>query len=218
MASVAIATLLLNSIGNFWDAWLLALFLLSAAIFVKYSFHSIRSMSGYKKWIRILLIAVVSLYWSYLAIVIAYWYFLELKGGVMEAMLINPVFIWMIVGFLVLLEFQIFNRRGKPSKETISIFSNRKKTVLQIDQIAYVESRSHFTIVVLLNGDILKNNTTITEWEQKLKGFLRIHRSFLVNPDKMVLNGNEVIVNSIHNLPVSRKYKQEVMAFLQAKG
>ncbi|NND51640.1 MAG: LytTR family transcriptional regulator [Flavobacteriaceae bacterium] len=216
--SIAIAILFLKTFDGFFEAWLIALFLLTAAIFVKYSYEMIRHLRGFRKWLRLILIALVSLYWSYIAIAIAYWYLLELKGGVIEELMINPIFIWMIIGFLVLLEFQIFRKTNKKVNETISIYSNRKKIVLQVDSIAYIESRSDFTIAVLLDGETYKNNTTISDWSKKLDHFIRIHRAFLVNPESMVIKGNEILVNSTWNLPMSRKYKAEVINKFQNKN
>jgi len=206
-----IAILFLKSFGGLLEAWLVALFLLTAAIFVKYSYQRIAHLKGFKKGLRIFLIALVSLYWSYVAITIAYWYLIELKGGVIDQMIVNPLFIWMIIGFFVLLEYRIFRKPFTKIKETVTIYSNRKKTVLRIDSIGYIESRSDFTIAILLDGKEYKNNTPISDWEKMLDSFVRIHRSFLVNPKKLTLNGNEAVVNSTWNLPISRKYKQRVI-------
>ena len=81
--------------------------------------------------------------------------------------------------------------------------------------MTYIESRGNFTLAVLLDGSHYKNTIRISEWEQKLDKFIRIHRSFLVNPDISVLNGNEVIVNSEINLPVSRSYKEKVTDYFK---
>lgn len=216
VGSALIATLFLKTFGGFLEAWLIALFLLTAAIFVKYSYQRVSHFKGFRKWLRVALIALVSLYWSYIAIIIAYWYLIELKGGVIDELIVNPIFIWMIIGFFVLLEYRIFRKPKVETPETVSIFSNRKKTLLQVDQIAYIESRSDFTIAVLLDGSTYKNNTPISEWENRLELFLRIHRSFLVNPNHLTVNGNEVIVHATWQLPISRKYKQAVCERLES--
>ena len=140
----------------------------------------------------------------------AYWYFLELKADSVESTLINPVFIWIVIGFFILFERVIFKQAKTTTKETISIFSDRKKTIIKIDSLAYIESRGNFTVAVLLDGSHYKNTIRISEWEQKLIGFIRIHRSFLVNPEYATLKGNEVVVNNEIALPVSRSYKDKV--------
>lgn len=212
-ASVLIAILLQNAIPFFWDAWLISLFFLPAALITKFGLKEIKHLKGIKKWSRYILIALSSLYWGYIAIIIAYWYFLELKANSINNILISPIFIWVLIGFFVLMELVIFNTSGKKQNETISIYSDRKKTTIIINNLAYIESRGDFTIATLIDGSEYKNNMRISEWEQKLNGFLRIHRSFLVNPVFTTLKGNEVVVNAKWELPISRGYKQNVQEY-----
>ena len=108
MASFLLAVLLQNSIPNFWNAWLIALFFLPIAFLIKYGIQKTAPLKGFKKLGRYFFIAMVSLYWGYIAIALAYWYFLELKANFIESTLINPVFIWMIIGFFILFERLIF--------------------------------------------------------------------------------------------------------------
>lgn len=216
MASFLLAILLQNSIPYFWNAWLTALFFLPIAFLIKYGIQKFETFKGLKKWIRYFFISMVSLYWGYLAITLAYWYFLELKAGSIEKTLINPVFIWVIIGFFILLEQIIFKKNKKSYRETISIFSDRKKTIIKINNLIYIESRGDFTLAILSDGSQYKNNIKISEWEQQLDGFIRIHRSFLVNPDFSTLNGNEVVVNAQYHLPISRSYKEKVNDFFNS--
>jgi LytTr DNA-binding domain len=213
MVSVMIAILLQNSIPYFWNAWLIALFFLPAALIVKFGIDKTRSLNGFKKLVRYFFIAVISLYWGYVAVTVAYWYFLELKADSLEKILINPLFIWVIIGFFVLLEYIIFKGPNKGENKTITIYSDRKRTTIKINNLAYIESRADFTLAILIDGSEYKNTIRISEWEQKLNGFLRVHRSFLVNPDFSTINGNVVIVNAQWHLPISRSYKQKVMDY-----
>ena len=213
IATILIAILLQNSIPDFWKAWLIALFFLPGALIVKFGIEKSQSMKGFKKLIRYFLIAVLSLYWGYVAVTVAYWYFLELKSESLEKILINPIFIWVIMGFFVLLEYMIFKKPETDEIKTITIYSNRKKTTINIDNLAFIESRADFTIAKLMDGSEYKNTCRISEWEEKLNGFLRIHRSFLVNPDVTTISGNEVVVRAKWNLPISRSYKPKVLEY-----
>jgi len=211
-ASLLIAFLFQNSFPVFWNAWLIALFLLPAAFMVKYGFEKAKNFTGFKKWIRYFFILMISLYWGYIAITLAYWYFLELRADTLENILINPIFIWLIIGFFVLLDFVIFKKENESESNIVSIHSNRKKTSIVIDNIAYIESRDNYTTVVLKDGSQYKNAIKISAWETRLTKFLRIHRSFLVNPDSATLKGNEVIVHAKWSLPISRSYKKHIVA------
>lgn len=216
IASVLIAILLQNSIPNFWDAWLIALFFLPAALMVKFGIDKTKYKTGIKKLIRVFFIAISSLYWGYLALTVAYWYFLELNADSIDKVLISPIFIWLIIGFFVLLEFIIFKNPTKDGYKSITIYSNRKRTTIKVDNLAYIESRGDFTVAVLIDGSMYKNTIKISTWEQKLQSFLRIHRSFLVNPDLSTINGNEIVVNAQWNLTISRSYKKKVIDYFNS--
>lgn len=213
VVSVLIAFLLINSFKGFWNSWLVALLFLIAVLFVKYGIKKVQSFSKTKKYLRYFLLAVGSLYWVYLSITLAYWYILELKAYQLEQILINPIFIWIIIGFFVGLEYFLFKYKEKPVLEKVKIYSNRKKTILVIDELAYIESRGDFTIAVLIDGSEFKNLINISTWENRLDRFLRVHRSFLVNPDKSILQGNEVVVNGKWKIPISRSYKERVVTY-----
>lgn len=216
VASLLMAILLRDSLPSFWNAWLIALFLLPAALVVKFGVEKTKTLPPIKKGIRYFFLAVLSLFWGYLALLIAYWYILELNAGTIEKTVINPFFIWILIGFFVLLEKVLFKTTEQTEKETISIFSNRKKTVILIQHLAYIESRGDFTIAILTDGTAYKNTIKISEWSQKLESFLRIHRAFLVNPNMATLSGNEIIIDSKTTLPISRTYKRKVEAYFNA--
>lgn len=194
--------------------------MMPAAFIVIYGIEKYKNLKGLVKWIRYFFLAIISLYWGYLAITIAYWYFLELNAEGLDKVLVNPIFIWMVIGFFVLLEFILFRKMEKKESqlETITIYSDRKKTTLQKNYIAYVESRGDFTLVMMKDGNELKNNVKISEWEFKLDHFLRIHRSFLINPTKSIFKGSEVIVNGEWPLPVSRSYKPKVKDYFEGSA
>jgi len=213
IASVLIAILLQSSIPYFWNAWLIALFFLPAALIVKFGIDIIKPLKGFRKLLRYFFIAVISLYWGYVAIIAAYWYFLSLKADSLEKILINPLFIWIIIGFFVLLEHIVFKTSNKEENKTVTIYSNRKRATIKISNLAYIESRANFTLAFLIDGSEYKNMIRISEWEQKLKGFIRIHRSFLINPDFSTIKGNEVIIDAKWHLPISRSYKQRVFDY-----
>ena len=69
----------------------------------------------------------------------------------------------------------------------------------------------------LRDGNSYRNKTGITQWENLLgEGFLRIHRSYLVNRDlASAETPDSVSVGSV-SLPVSRKYKERVQESLGA--
>lgn len=213
--TLVIAFLFKSSFHRFWQAWITAIMLLPSVVVVMYGLEQAqKEKRSFSKWVLLFFYGILCLYLSYMAILFAYWYFLELESDTFNFMIINPVFIWIAIGFFVFLERLIFKESHEEEEPRIvTIFSERKKTVLQIDQITYVESRGDFTVAHLTSGESFKNSVKISQWEQRLPDFLRIHRSFLVNPRRAALHGSKVRVGTDEDLQVSRGYKARVEAY-----
>lgn len=82
---------------------------------------------------------------------------------------------------------------------------------LNLSEIVYFESQGNDIKVVTLTHESFISKSKITDLEQTLsgKGFVRIHRSFIINSAFVTaFNNNEIVVNN-HKIPVGRSYKQE---------
>ena len=212
--TLLIAFLFKSSFHKFWQAWITAIMLLPSVVVVKYGLEQAqKEKRSFSKGVLFFFYGTLCLYLSYMAILAAYWYFLEMDSEAFNFMIVNPVFIWISIGFFVFLEQRIFKGKVEEEPMTVTIFSARKKTVLQVEQITFVESRGDFTIAHLESGESFKNSVKISQWQQRLPAFLRIHRSFLVNPQKAALHGSHVRVGTEQELPISRGYKSKVEAF-----
>ncbi len=135
-------------------------------------------------------------------------------------MLINPAFLGLILTTLSIGDYfwsKWLDRRFKAEDRTITFFSDRKSVTLRLSDIAYVESNDTEVRIVTSTGDTYRNKTGITQWENLLgDGFLRIHRAFLVNVAASVLTSPDTVEVAGKELPVSRKYKDNVKAILAA--
>ncbi len=212
--TLLMAVLFRYSFHGYWQAWITSCLLLPSVVVLKYGLdQSAKENNATRKAILLFFYGILCLYFSYMALVAAYWYFLELDPEGFNFMILNPVFIWISIGFFVFLEKLLFKPEPARVSETVTIYSDRKKTVLQVDQITFVESRGDFTIAHLDSGESFRNSVKISQWERQLPGFLRIHRSFLVNPKKAALHGSKVRIGGREELPVSRGYKTRVEDF-----
>jgi hypothetical protein len=212
--SLLIAFMFRSSFHKFWQAWITAMMLLPSVVVMKYGLEQAqKEKRSFGRGVVFFFYGILCLYLSYMAILAAYWYFLELDSEAFNFMIVNPIFIWILLGFFIFVEQWIFKEKDQEEPKTVTIFSERKKTVLIIDQITFVESRGDFTVAHLDSGESFKNSVKISQWEQRLPDFLRIHRSFLVNPQRAALHGSKVRVGSDEDLPVSRGYKTRVEAF-----
>ena len=105
-----------------------------------------------------------------------------------------------------------------PSTRPITFNSEHRKISLKKEDILYVESRDSEVWIMARDGQAYRNRNGITQWENLLgDGFLRIHRSFLVNVALASLGAQDTITVGDVQLPVSRKYKENVKAVLASE-
>ena len=133
-------------------------------------------------------------------------------------MLINPAFLGLILTVLSIGDYywsKWLDRRFKAKDRTVTFFSERKSVTLPLTDIAYVESNDTEVRVVTASGKSYRNKTGISQWENLLGGgFLRIHRSYLVNTSYASLSSPDFVTVVGRELPVSRKYKESVKSLV----
>ncbi len=89
--------------------------------------------------------------------------------------------------------------------------SNRQTRKISYSSINYIESMSDYIIIRTTENHKIVTRETISRIEQRLPSqFLRIHRSFIVNLEKVVSFTRDQITISDTELPVSRTYKKSV--------
>lgn len=140
----------------------------------------------------------------------------QLNQKEVPPMLINPVFLGLILTALLIGDHfwgLWLSKHLKPVSRTITFFSDRRSVTLDLSVIAYIESNDTEVRIVTVSGESYRNKTGIGQWENLLgEGFLRIHRSFLVNMELAVLVSSETVVVGDVRLPVSRKYREIVQS------
>jgi hypothetical protein len=133
-------------------------------------------------------------------------------------MLINPAFLGLILTVLSIGDYywsKWLDRRFKAKDRTVTFFSERKSVTLPLTDIAYVESNDTEVRIVTTSGESFRNKTGISQWENLLgSGFLRIHRSYLVNTSYASLSSPDLVTVVGRELPVSRKYKESVKSLV----
>lgn len=136
-------------------------------------------------------------------------------------MLINPAFLGLILMSLAIGDYfwaKWLDARFRTEDRSITFFSDRKSITLPLAEIAYIESNDTEVRIVTAEGESYRNKTGITQWENLLgQGFLRIHRSYLVNVASARLSSPDTVTVGDARLPVSRKYKESVTSALNDK-
>lgn len=95
-------------------------------------------------------------------------------------------------------------------EEHLTVRSERKNRQIKPDNILYLESMADYVKIFLDTGETVITREKISVLHTRLSGrFLRIHRSFVVNRDRLESYNREEVIIGGSELPVSRTYKKE---------
>ena len=97
----------------------------------------------------------------------------------------------------------------------IIVKENRNRVKVQLKEIYYLESQKEY-VNIICEDKVIKTKMGITKMTDVLpnKRFIRVHRSFIVNLDKVDSFSKKKIAISDQLLPVGRYYQKEVQARL----
>ncbi|UCS94144.1 LytTR family DNA-binding domain-containing protein [Echinicola marina] len=93
---------------------------------------------------------------------------------------------------------------------------------IKVDDILYGQSQNNYTLLYLSDNTKLLFSKTLKEVEKALKKyfFLRIHQSYLINPNYMKKylrnDGGSVLMENGEQLPISQRKKEEVVTLFEA--
>jgi two-component system LytT family response regulator len=101
---------------------------------------------------------------------------------------------------------------------SISVKSGYKNIRINTDDILYIESLKDY-VKIVTTGDTIAAKYRISDMENELatKGFLRIHRSFIVNLKQVsAYTASDVEIGKTE-LPIGESYKEQVMRVLKKR-
>lgn len=222
VVSVLLVSLVLTSLGyRFLEAVFVGTMFLPGALMAKYFFPKVdfkERRTAIRNTVYIVLGILIA---EILLFLVAHYYIMNLRAEQQQMndipqLLTNPAFIAIILTALATGShfFEAWLERKHPaSPAPITFTSERKPITLSIEEILYVESNDDVTTVVATGGRSFRNITPISRWEAILKPhFIRIHRSYLVNKAAITDIDVDILLIGETQLPISRKYKDEVLA------
>jgi hypothetical protein len=222
VVSVLLVSLVLTSLGyRFLEAVFVGTMFLPGALTAKYFFPKVdfkERRTAIRNTVYIVLGILIA---EVLLFLVAHYYIMNLRAEQQQMndipqLLTNPAFIAIILTALATGShfFEGWLERKHPaSPAPITFTSERKPITLSIEEILYVESNDDVTTVVATGGRSFRNITPISRWEAILKPhFIRIHRSYLVNKAAITDIDVDILLIGETQLPISRKYKDEVLA------
>jgi signal transduction histidine kinase len=175
--------------------------------------------------------AVVSLYLEMLVLVVSYVYLVNLSyqnlnpNATQIIILAVILYLLVFIGSFILMMHQIIENRQviqqllaekeKMKKPFLEITSNRKIAKIPYEDIVFIESLSDYIQVNTATEQIVSKEK-ISNLESRLPDvFIRIHRSFIINKEKIKsISFDEVVVNDVQ-LNIGRSYRKAVKDSLQ---
>ncbi len=106
----------------------------------------------------------------------------------------------------------------KREQGALELTSNRKKVKIPYSDIIFIESLSDYIKVNTLEEGVVSKEKISHLYNRLPDSFLRIHRSFIVNKEKIKsFSYNEVLVGNT-NLNIGRSYRQAVKEELKMEN
>ena len=99
---------------------------------------------------------------------------------------------------------------------TIEVKADKKTYKLNPDEIIFIESVEDY-VKIHTNEQRLLVHLRMHQMEEKLQdGFLRIHRSYLINKKHIVAYSSSEIELRGYNLPIGRTFREQVLSLLKS--
>ena len=222
LAAIFMTAFLLRSLDyDFWQAILMSLSFLPAAMALSFFLPKVERDKK-RVWATIYIILGVMLM-TFLLIYLWQWIFISVigqekwTGWFLPSMLGNPVFVAALLSILAYGHYLLerWLEKKYPAERRVTFTSDYKKISLNKQDILYVESHDSEVWIITRDGQQYRNRNGITQWEILLgSGFLRVHRSYLVNIAEATLTSPDLVTVSGRSIPVSRKYKENVKVIL----
>ena len=103
--------------------------------------------------------------------------------------------------------------KGKNEIEKyLFVYTDKTHHRIFIDDILYLKAEVDYVKIVTNDASLLVLDS-LRNWEEKVAGydFLRVHRSYIVNPNKVdKISGNRLFINN-KVIPIGQSYKHSIM-------
>ncbi|MDO9152388.1 MAG: LytTR family DNA-binding domain-containing protein [Paludibacter sp.] len=118
--------------------------------------------------------------------------------------------------------FELTQWKEKAENETDEVFvkSDYKVVKVRFEDILYVESANEYIKIYIDKNEPITTLMRLKIFEEQLpvKKFMRIHRSFIVNIEKIsAIDRNRIYIGSKTIIPVGEQYKETFQKFLHKK-
>jgi DNA-binding LytR/AlgR family response regulator len=105
----------------------------------------------------------------------------------------------------------------KFQKSFLQVTSHRKSVKIPYSDISYIESYSDYVKICSTKNEAISSKIKISQIAKELpENFLRIHRSFIINTEKILSFDYHTVEIDKTSLNIGRTYKKEVLHKLKS--
>jgi hypothetical protein len=211
-----VALVLWSAMGSLSRAFFLAVMLLPGVLFFKYFAPDISFRERRQGILHAIYFAGAVMLIEYLGVFFVY---INVEYPFTEeppSLVMNPVFLWLLLGALLSIEWFLKTRLGESAslqgQKFITFISERRKTTLDADTSLYIESRDD-EVTVHTVDKTWPTRMKISQWENALDGerFVRVHRSFIVGRRHITrIDARAVWLGEDLPIEISRKYRDRL--------
>lgn len=214
MVSTLLIALVFGAMGYAYDqAILLTVFFLPGLLALRYFVPqlSLGKRPGELLNAVYLVAAVVAI--EYLALIFGHRVAFDTLPDTLPGAVFHPLFILLLIAVFIVPERLIarYLEQRQPYDGTLSFISERRRITLDPGEIRYIESNDDEVWIHTAAGEAYRTKTRISQWEAQLdRRFMRVHRSWIVNTERIdEYRPNRIRIGTTE-IEISRKYKEEV--------
>ena len=114
---------------------------------------------------------------------------------------------------------RLIPKPGNSATQKITVKADKRIYQIDLDELLYIESCGDYTAVCCTDKKLITHET-LKSWEEKLKGnsFQKIHRSIIINLQKIDhIEGNMAIAGK-HKLLISDAYREQLITLLLGRN
>lgn len=107
-----------------------------------------------------------------------------------------------------------------PANGTLFVKCDYRTIRINVSEIKYVETMSEYLCIHLDNGEKLMTLLSMKRLDEMLspKDFMRVHRSYIVNMNKIKeISKMRIVIDAETYLPISDMYKDAVMTYINQR-
>lgn len=214
MVSTLLTALVFGAMGYAYDqAILLTVFFLPGLLALRYFVPQLSLGKRPGEFLNAVYLVAAVVAIEYLALIFGHRVAFDTLPDTLPGAVFHPLFILLLIAVFIVPERLIarYLEQRQPYDDTLSFISERRRITLDPGEIRYIESNDDEVWIHTAAGEAYRTKTRISQWEAQLdRRFMRVHRSWIVNTERIDEYRPTRLRIGTTEIEISRKYKEEV--------